>query len=185
MVIKPTQTEISEMQALELDSGDLQTWFAVPAEDQPIINAMIRAAQEQVESYIGRFLTRRDVIFTYNTARALTPNQGLYLNFPPLEVTQVEAGGEVVDTNDYWISAGERLPGAIYATNTNYISPGDVPEGFTVRAEAGYLTLPESLKQAVLLHAAYMHEHRLTGAKQALRESGAASLAATYRIWRI
>lgn len=123
------------------------------AEDDDLISAIITAARERIEAY-----TRRSIIT--QTWELLVGGTGPYLSLPRPPVQRIEsitADGELVSPSRYQLLRDDFL---VMTTPVDATSPG----GVVIRYVAGYgdapASVPQAIRQAILMLVAHMYESR-------------------------
>lgn len=129
--------------------SEAKAWIKVAnsyTDDDTIITALITVAREQLEQYLAISIPVKDV-----TAVLCNEAGGIFIPYAPVnEITAVyDENDEELDETGYGVTIGS-FPQLKYP----------VTSVVKVEYEAGYATVPEALKRAVLMQIAYLYEHR-------------------------
>jgi uncharacterized phiE125 gp8 family phage protein len=138
-------TLVTQDEPVTLDEAKL--WCKIDLDDDDdLITALITAARQMCEKYTGvSFITRTVTAYLNNGCG------GCYLPYGPVNsiTSYTDIDGETVDA-DLIVIVGDKFK-QLREPLTDYIK---------IIYTAGYTTLPENLKKAILQQIAYMYEHR-------------------------
>lgn len=171
--------------AAAVTSAALADFLGVDATD-PLLPGIALAATYAAAAYLQRAITvtqyraefdQWPTLGSYNPRDLSRPQQAakcfleLPMTGPLVSVQSVESAGQTV--TDYTMSGG----------NPSRLRMAATEGPLVVEYTAGWATVPEWAKNAVMQLAAFMYEHRgQCDAQQALDRSGAASMLAPFRV---
>jgi uncharacterized phiE125 gp8 family phage protein len=153
--------------------------------EDAILTRMLQAATGAAEKYLGLAIDSREFIYTEDRgpldlySRNLRPGPVKRPEIPLpytnlLELNSITIDGEALDSSAYTLRDGD--PASVLL---NFFQRGSLE----IRYDAGYEYIPAAIEQGILMHAAYLYEHRgACDVDAALENSGAASFYGPYKV---
>jgi uncharacterized phiE125 gp8 family phage protein len=162
--------------------------------DDPLILALITAARQHAENFTGRAIASA----TYVYRRSLFDDCGIRLPRPPVvalvSVEYMDDAGlwVAVDPTTYHLDDDPEEPSVVLNAEAEWPEPGAFASPVRVTYEAGFndgdsppvSTLPEPIRQAMLLLIGHLYENREAVTEKATYElaMGVKSLLRPYRV---
>lgn len=168
-------------------AADLQAWLELPETD-PKLGAILITATDAIVGYLRRAILPTDYQVTITSLhdqwyRIANFNGYPYIELPYADlrdVDSVELDGEALAEEDYETDA-DTLPARlhVYGRAWNH----KLVIAYEAGMAASAASVPQAIKTAILMTAAYIFEHRgMCDADEAVRNSGAAHVCKRYRI---
>lgn len=163
---------------------EVKTWLKVSGSDEDdLLDSLIAAARQSAEKYCGIGLGSQTV-----TEKFPCLNQrGMALSVSPvIAVSSISykdlAGDSQTLSTDYYGVDAQRRPGRIYPIpHQPFPLTYDTPDAVTVTYTAGYTTIPDSVKTAMLLMIADWYDNRTDGVRT--MPTASQILLNQYRVW--
>jgi len=179
-----------------VSAEDLVDWARLDSDD-PKINTSLLLATSAVISFLKLELLPRDYTLTYEDWPTVGMAKGLYLSRKPygnqfrvdlpfanlVSIASVKINGDLVAPADYRV-----LPGKPYQIQFDIIGYNDLDNAaleivYTAGYGPAFADIPETVRQSILIVAAYIHAHSGgCDSGQALNMSGAAELLRPYAV---
>lgn len=168
----------------------LADWLRLDDTSDPLLASMVLSATQCVIDYIQRDLMPRDWQVTYHDWPKSRQGRQLHYGWPGyqdgvelpyaqlISVDTVTVYGELLTADEYTVI--NELPAKVrFKTITQQSNQPAV----VVTYRAGFDSVPQAIKTAITMIAAFMHAHRgACEASQAITLSGAATLLHPYRV---
>lgn len=168
-------------------ASDLQSWLELPETDSKLA-AMLTTATDAITGYLRRAILPTDYQVTITSLsdqwyRIANFNGYPYIELPYADlrgVDSVELDGEALAVDEYAADT-DTLPARLHVYGRAWNHKLVVAYEAGMAANAG--AVPQAIKTAILMTAAYIFEHRgMCEADEAVRNSGAAHVCKRYRI---
>ena len=175
-----------------VSTQELADWLKMDDNSDPLLAGLLLSATQCVIDWMQRDLLPRDWSVTYNDWPK--PRQGVQLKYgwpgyqdsvdlpytQLVSVDSVTVYGQAFATEDYLILAGN--PAQVRFKNF-FSQPITDSPAIVITYRAGFDVIPQSIKTAITMIAAYMHQHAgACDASEAMTKSGAATLLHPYRV---
>lgn len=172
--------------------SELQSHLRVSGDDD-YLDSLIAAASGYASRYLGRALRETEITRQWDRKESLhnlraetTGRRVLYLTYPPVQsvdrVYSIDTDDAETDITDYTedlISEPARI------LLRSYTLSRDIAV-LRVEYTAGYTDVPDEIRHGIMMHAAYLYEHRGdTDVEHAVAASGAKALYDAYRVVRV
>lgn len=172
-----------------VSAQSLADWLKMDDASDPILPSLLLSATDCVINWIQRDLLIREWQVTYHDWPHKRQGRNLHYGWPGYQdglelpytqlvsVESVTVYGELLDTEDYEIINGN--PAKVRFKKLAQV--GDGP-AIVVNYKAGFEDVPQAIKKAIVMIAAYMHAHAGScDASAAMSKSGAAVMLHPYR----
>lgn len=172
--------------------NDLQSHLRVSGDDS-YIDMLIQAATGYASQYLGRAIRETEITRQWDLDNAHwqlrrdhKEKSVLYLTYPPVKsidkvytIDKDNTETEITDYTEDLVSEPARIVVHTYQIMRNIAS-------LRVEYTAGYTSVPDEIRHGIMMHAAYLYEHRGdTDAEHAIAASGAKALYDAYRVVRV
>jgi uncharacterized phiE125 gp8 family phage protein len=162
MQIKYTTSDDVTVEPVTLDEAKLHLRVDTTDEDD-LITALISAARETLESETNRSFVRREHVMKFDcfpTCISITLVRGdVDPDTIAIEYVDENEVEQTLNASEYWVDTH----GSIARIVTRNTWPGTFagrPNNVTITYDAGYITIPPGLKQALLLLIGHLYENR-------------------------
>lgn len=174
-----------------VSTQELAQWLKMDDNSDPLLAGLLLSATQCAIDWMQRDLLPRDWSVTYNDWPKARQGRQLVYGWPGyqdsvdlpytqlINVANVTVYGQVFTADDYLVLAGN--PAQVRFKNF-FSQPITDSPAIVIAYRAGFDVIPQSIKTAITMIAAYMHQHAgACDATDAMNKSGAASLLHPFR----
>ncbi len=162
-----------------VDIFELAEWLGGMDDPDPVLYGIALSATDIVINYLNRDIYSRDWVLVIpekrGSAKTLSrlTSQEEWIELPYTGLIEVKAVS--VDSTAYEYETEDGNPAKVKVTG---YTEGEI----TITYTAGFVTIPQVIKDAVKMVSVYLYENRGADSSDAVKKSGAANLLKRYRV---